>query len=226
MKKLMFASIAVCVALASCGGGGSKNMKSYSTLDSLSYAAGVQFATNLRMQDSTLVGPILAQAWRDVFAGEGKMTLDEAYAFINEWFGSRLPAKTQAESQEWLAQLKADNPNIQTTSSGLMYEIIKAGDPAVRATNDADQVVVKYVGSLRDGTVFDSNDSISIPLNRVIAGWTEGMKLVGKGGEIVLWIPSDLGYGTQQQGAIPGNSALKFEVTMHDVIPAPAESAQ
>jgi FKBP-type peptidyl-prolyl cis-trans isomerase FkpA len=57
----------------------------------------------------------------------------------------------------------------------------------------------------------------------VIPGWTEGMKLVGKGGEVVLWIPAEMAYGPQPRPGIPANSALKFEVTLLDVIPAPAQ---
>lgn len=218
MKKLLIVAVVFCAALVSCGG--AKNIKSFTAMDSLSYAAGVQFATNLKMQDSTLNGAILADAWEDVFAGRGKMTLDEAGAFINEWFSVRKPAMDKAEGMAWLEEVKAGNPNIQTTASGLMYEIIKAGDSAVKATSDADQVVVKYRGTYKDGSEFDSHDSIPFPLNSVIPAWTEGMKLVGKGGEIVLWANPDLAYGPR------GNmQAMKFEVTLLDVIPAPAEEA-
>lgn len=58
------------------------------------------------------------------------------------------------------------------------------------------------------------------PLNRVIRGWTEGMKLVGKGGKITLWIPSDMAYGPQGAGRDIGpNEALRFDVEIIDVKP-------
>lgn len=58
------------------------------------------------------------------------------------------------------------------------------------------------------------------PLNRVIRGWTEGMKLVGKGGKITLWIPSELAYGPNGAGPKIGpNEALRFEVEIVDVKP-------
>ncbi|MDR2912947.1 MAG: FKBP-type peptidyl-prolyl cis-trans isomerase [Alistipes sp.] len=224
MKKLMIVAAAACAAFASCGE--SKSIKSFNTIDSLSYAIGVDFATNSGVrgiEDSTLNGSLLAAAFRDVFDEKTQMTPEDATAFINEWFTVRVPAKAKAESQAWLDEVKADNSNVQTTASGLMYEIVNAGDVNVKATNDADQVVVNYKGTLKDGTVFDSRDSISFALNRVIAAWTEGMKLVGKGGEVTLWVPSELGYGAQQSGPIPANSALKFEIKLLDVVPATAE---
>lgn len=72
--------------------------------------------------------------------------------------------------------------------------------------------------------------TIEFPLNRVIKGWTEGMKLVGKGGKIILYIPSDLAYGPRGAGrAIGPNEALEFTVELIDVKPyaepAPAVEA-
>lgn len=73
-------------------------------------------------------------------------------------------------------------------------------------------------------------ETIEFPLNRVIKGWTEGMKLVGKGGKIVLYIPSELAYGPRGAGrAIGPNEALEFTVELIDVKPfeepKPAEEA-
>ncbi len=222
MKRSIIAVVAVGTVLASCGGG-SKSARTFTSIDSVSYAIGMDLALNTGVRgvaDSGLNANVLADAFRDAFLGKTQITPDDANAFLNEWFSVREPARLKAEGQAWLDQVKAANPNIQTTASGLMYEIIEAGDPAVRATSDADQVVVKYAGTLRDGTMFDSRDSISFPLNGVIAGWTEGMKLVGKGGSVVLYVPSDLAYGAQARPQIPANSPLKFEITLLDVIPA------
>lgn len=66
----------------------------------------------------------------------------------------------------------------------------------------------------------ESAASVEFPLNRVIKGWTEGMKLVGKGGKITLWIPSDLAYGPRGTGRDIGpNEALRFDVEIVDVKP-------
>lgn len=220
MKKLLIVSIAFGAALTSCGG--SKNIKSFTTLDSMAYAYGVFVASDFKRMDSTMNSAAFAAAFQDEFAGKAHLTIEDAQAFLNEWFSVRKPAMDQAENKVWLDKVKAENPNIQTTASGLMYEVINAGDANVKATNDADQVMVNYALSLKDGKEIQRNDSISFALNRVIPAWTEGMKLVGKGGKITLWVPSDIGYGSQGSGSIPPNSALKFDIDLLDVIPAPA----
>lgn len=70
-------------------------------------------------------------------------------------------------------------------------------------------------------------ETVEFPLNRVIKGWTEGMKFVGKGGKITLYIPSDLAYGQRGAGREIGpNAALEFNVEVVDVKPFvdPAEA--
>ena len=107
-----------------------------------------------------------------------------------------------------------------TTDSGLNYRILRAGDGAKPTARQS--VEVHYHGWLDNKNVFDSSykrgESISFPLNRVIAGWTEGMQLVGKGGMIELEIPPKLGYGAQGAGAaVPPNATLHFLVELIDV---------
>lgn len=66
----------------------------------------------------------------------------------------------------------------------------------------------------------ESASTAEFPLNRVIKGWTEGMKLVGKGGKITLWIPAEMAYGPRGAGRDIGpNEALKFVVEVVDVKP-------
>ena len=82
-----------------------------------------------------------------------------------------------------------------------------------------DTVEVHYLGTLIDGTEFDSsykrNQSISFPLNGVIAGWTEGLQLMKEGAKYKLFIPSELGYGAQGAGnMIYPHATLIFEVEL------------
>ncbi len=107
-----------------------------------------------------------------------------------------------------------------TTESGLNYRILRAGAGDKPTARQA--VEVHYHGWLDNKNVFDSSyerrESISFPLNRVIAGWTEGMQLVGKGGMIELEIPPELGYGARGAGAaVPPHSTLHFLVELINI---------
>jgi len=105
-----------------------------------------------------------------------------------------------------------------STASGIVYLIQDSGSD-VRATDDRDTVKVNYRGTLIDGKEFDKNEGIEFPLNRVIRGWTEGMKLIGEGGKITLVIPANLAYGERGPREIGANSTLIFDVDLLEVHP-------
>ncbi len=107
--------------------------------------------------------------------------------------------------------------DVKVTATGLQYRVLKAGTG--RKPSSSDAVEVHYKGSLINGTVFDSSykrgQSISFPLNRVIAGWTEGLQLMKEGAKYELVIPASLGYGAKGAGrAIPPNATLVFVVEL------------
>lgn len=220
MKNFIILSAVAAMLFSSCGGG-STAIKSEQ--DSLAYAIGIDLGNYVKSLDSTVNVDILAAGIKDILAGKEKLNHEESIAFLQNYFSVVKPARELEASNAYLAEV-ATYPNVQKTESGLMYEIIEPGDMTITAVEDADQVSVVYEGSLRDGKIFDSSkergDTVSFALNRVIKGWSEGMKLIGKGGKIVLYIPSELGYGAQGPQSIGSNQALKFEVDLIDVIPA------
>ena len=92
---------------------------------------------------------------------------------------------------------KATADNYAQTASGLKYVIANEGTG--KSPKATDTVTVHYVGTLTDGTQFDSSidrgEPTSFPLNGVIPGWTEGLQLMKEGGVAVFYIPSNLAYG-------------------------------
>jgi FKBP-type peptidyl-prolyl cis-trans isomerase FkpA len=127
----------------------------------------------------------------------------------------------QKESQEeidqkLIEQYVADH-NIDAVkhSSGLWYQIIKEGSST--HPNKNSRVNVDYVGNLLDGTEFDANDNINLIIGQTIIGWQIGIPLIGEGGEILLIIPSRMGYGDTEQGKVPKNSVMVFKVKLHFV---------
>lgn len=102
-------------------------------------------------------------------------------------------------------------------SSGLYYQITNPGTGVNPTTTSS--VSVKYTGKLANGTVFDqqTNPTALYPVNGFISGWQVGLPLIKEGGSIKLVIPSALAYGCIQQGIIPANSILFFEIELVDV---------
>ncbi len=108
---------------------------------------------------------------------------------------------------------------IVTTTSGLKYEEVKAGDGASPATGQT--VEVHYTGTLENGTKFDSSRDrgqtfkFQIGVGQVIKGWDEGVGSMKVGGRRNLIIPPNLGYGERGAGGvIPPNATLLFDVEL------------
>src|SRR5690554_3318830 len=82
------------------------------------------------------------------------------------------------------------------TASGLAYQVLTEGNGASPSASDT--VRVHYTGWTTDGAKFDSSvdrgQPAEFPLNRVIAGWTEGVSLMKTGESTRFWIPEALAY--------------------------------
>jgi FKBP-type peptidyl-prolyl cis-trans isomerase FkpA len=122
--------------------------------------------------------------------------------------------QTESDIVKYIAD---NNLNAQRTNSGLYYVITNQGT-GTRPTSSASNVTVVYKGYFLNGTVFDQNSTgYTTGLNQVIPGWTEGIQLFREGGEGILLIPSNLGYGENGGGSIPGGAALVFDIKLLSV---------
>lgn len=116
-------------------------------------------------------------------------------------------------------------PKAQQSESGLIYEIIQAGD--AQKIQAGSKIKVHYTGKFLDGKIFDSSVQRGQPLEftyktqGMIPGFDEGLGMLGKGGKAILVIPYYLAYGAMgRPGAIPPYSDLIFEIEVVDAQPA------
>ena len=100
------------------------------------------------------------------------------------------------------ADVKAPPATAKKTASGLAYRVITAGT-GKRHPGAMSSVTVHYTGWTTDGKMFDSSVTrgmpATFPLNRVIAGWTEGVQLMVEGEKTRFWIPESLAYRGQRE---------------------------
>ena len=217
MKKIAIFGTFAALVLSSCGAGAGTPK---TEADSLAYAMGIDFGTYAKKVDSTLDVNVIAAGIKAAMQGDTSvMSQEQVYMFMREYFMVRMPKKEKEASEKFLQDVEKNNANVKKTASGLLYEIVTPGD-ATKIT-EADTLKVVYEGKLKNGQVFESSkDTVKFPLQGMIPGWVEGMQLVGKGGEINLWIPSNLAYGERGAGQVIGpNQALQFNVKVVDVIP-------
>jgi FKBP-type peptidyl-prolyl cis-trans isomerase len=193
-----------------------------------SYAIGFNLGRTLRNDQIPAAIEQILQGVRDGFAGaEPRCPEDEMNQAVNELRKqaetslqarqAEAGAKNRADGEAFLASNKARS-GVVTLPSGLQYEVLTTGTGSKPAATDV--VRVHYHGTTIDGQVFDSSvergEPAVFPLNRVIAGWTEGLQLMPVGSKWKLFVPSVLAYGSS---APPGakfgpDSVLVFEVEL------------
>jgi FKBP-type peptidyl-prolyl cis-trans isomerase len=234
IKGLIVMTGVIALMLGSCGKSAVKSSKLKSNVDSLSYAFGIVNYNALKA-DSLLLDPmIVAKAMIEGKEGNPMMADDVARAYITQFINKRetLKAAQKAETdkvqyKEYIDQNEAFlssnkvKAGVTTTASGLQYEVIKMGTGEKPTTQST--VKVHYVGTLIDGTEFDSsikrNEPATFPLTGVIPGWTEALQLMPVGSKFKLYLPSSIAYGATGAGeVIKPYSTLVFEVELLEIV--------
>jgi len=196
-------------------------------MDKVSYFIGRNIGDSLRSQGLSPQVDKLSEGIADVLAGKASKIPEAELIAAMEQFQAALQVvelHKRDEAAKVSLQYLAENgkhPGVTTTASGLQYEVLRnAEGPKPSAT---DTVQVHYRGTLINGKEFDSsyarNEPASFPLNRVIAGWTEGLALMSKGAKYRFVIPGNLAYG--DRGSPPDigpNETLIFEVELLDIV--------
>jgi FKBP-type peptidyl-prolyl cis-trans isomerase len=196
-----------------------------SDLEKVSYAVGMSIGESLKAQNlEDIDTKKLSLAMDTIFKNQDPLfTAEEANGIIQAYLDTKKNAaygSLKLEGEKFLENNKS-NKDIQTTESGLQYEIIKSGNG--KKPSKTDTVSVHYHGTLIDGTVFDSSVERGTPasfgVHQVIPGWTEALQLMDIGSKYRLFIPQELAYGANPHpgGPIQPFSALIFEVELLEI---------
>lgn len=226
LRNRTFIPLAVLLALAATfpALSGAQEAKLESLEQKASYSIGFNIGTSLSKDQVGVDIEALMKGLRDgVAKANPALTQEEmqqAVTTLRQQVQAKAGADNKAKGEAFLAE-NAKRPEVKTTASGLQYEVLEEGSgPKPKATNT---VTVNYEGTTIEGTVFDSSaqhgQPATFPLNRVIAGWTEGLQLMTVGSKYKFYIPADLAYGANAPpGAAFGPSAtLIFEVELLNI---------
>ena len=211
-------------------------------IDSVSYLVGVNFGSFIKGYNfGDLNYSEIVKGIKDFVKAKGNPQSEDfekqfkiAPSKINDLFNGFLEKRRNLtmlqnkEKEDKYLAANAAKEGVTQTESGLQYKILEPGNDVKPGPKDT--VWVKYKGTLIDGTVFDETpedaDPVRFPLSGVVAGWSEGLQLIGEGGHIELYVPADLAYGESGRPGIDPNSVLIFDVVLDKVgkfVPAPEE---
>ena len=234
LKIFAFAAVAAVMAV-SCGRSEVKvdvELPTTAEIDSVSYLLGVNYGIMFKQQGfaeklSDIDMAAMKKGMEDAlkaempkgyndttFAKQFKISPYEMNRIFNGYLKKKSDYKAElnrVKGEKFLAD-NALKENVDTTETGLQYTIVTEGASEKVAVNDT--VTVKYKGTLIDGTVFDEGE---IPghvsgSRGLITGFDEGIRLVGEGGKAIIYIPSELAYGSRGNRGIEPNSVLVFDI--------------
>ena len=229
-KKLILAVVTLGLVLQGCNEDKANELTMQTDDQKVAYSIGLSIGANFKEQQLNLDADYVGAGIADALAGNQPRLTDEEMQDVMMRFQQSQMEKMQAAQDEestknaeasaaFLAE-NAAKEGVVTTDSGLQYKVITEGTGATPGASDT--VEVHYRGTLIDGTEFDSSykrgETVSFPVNGVIAGWTEALQLMKEGAKYELYIPSDLAYGPGGTGGPIGpNQALIFEVELVSV---------
>jgi FKBP-type peptidyl-prolyl cis-trans isomerase FklB len=201
--------------ITACSQGQKGRVALATEIDSVSYAIGADIGTNFKRNQLADVNvQALAMGLGDALDSSSMMPEDLVNKVVQGYMMKLQEAKMAEErvkgeenrvkGEQFLAE-NGKRKEVVTTPSGLQYEVIKMGSGAKPTAEQ--QVKVHYHGTLIDGTVFDSSvdrgEPIVYQVNGFVKGWQEALQMMPIGSKWKLFIPSDLGYGSQ---SAPGST--------------------
>ena len=217
---------ATLLVLMGCGSGETVTLESFA--DSASYAVGMSMGASLGPARDQVDLDLLRRGLTDAAEGKAAMTENEARSVL-QVFSQQVRESQMSNRAEEIAMNQSEGDayrsengrrsEVETTASGLQYEVLAEGSGARPSATD--RVTVHYRGTLIDGTEFDSSldgDPATFALNGVIAGWTEALQLMSVGSKYRIVLPPELAYGAA--GSLPDigpDATLIFEVELLNI---------
>ncbi len=231
MKSVIVAITACLLMIPALGWGEEKAKAEFTNFtEKLGYSMGLDVGGYFKGIKEEVDFEALLKGIKDGFNGTPPVLSAQEVEAVQKQFAEKM----QARQEETMNKMREENKiagaafleknkakdGVMVTESGLQYQVLTKGNG--QKPKDSDKVKVDYVGSLTDGTEFDSSIKRGEPavfgVNQVIPGWSEALQLMEAGAKYRLVIPSDLAYGEKgYPPVIEPNSVLVFEVELHSI---------
>jgi len=188
------------------------------------YLNSCQIASQAFQIDSTFDAAMLIKGVKETIENNAIIKADNA----NQYIMNYITSKANDEQNAYFAEVDKTE-GIQKTENGIRYIIHNQGEGTI---SENDKVSVNYTLFSYQNDTIDSSVNAGQPLevqlpSGVVPGFAQAIQLVGVGGKLTVWIPSELGYGENGAGrAIQPNQALKFDIEVVEKLPSDSKASK
>lgn len=191
--------------------------------DSMSYVMGMNLGLNLIGIDSLLNVDMVCEGLRDAYLGSAKLNDEEARMAFLKYLNYDNYERVKAYENRFLEDLRKQDRKFVATHSGLTYKVTELGNPKKTARNNRDTLHIRYrilnpAGEVIDSTYYRS-DTLRLGFGSMVKGLQEATRLIGEGGHIEAWLPSQLAFGAEGCDSldVKPNTMLYYEMWLIDV---------
>ena len=192
--------------------------------DSMSYVMGLNIGRNLIGVDSLLNIEVVCEGLRDAYISKPKLRDEEARVAYLKYMNYDIYERVKKYEDKFLEDLRKADRKFVATSSGLTYKVHTLGDMKSTIRNNRDTVNICYRilnvgGEVVDTTYLLFKDTLRTAVGDMPRGVIEASKLIGRGGHIEAWVPSNLAYGSAGNDSlnIAPNTMLYYEIWLMKV---------
>ena len=202
----------------------------------LSYAYGMQIAKSLQQSPIDVNTKALTEGLKDVLGGKETQLSSEEATSVLQTYAKKMQEEQAAKQKEAdaAAKKKSDKflsenktkEEVQTTNTGLQYKVVKEGDGESPGQSDQVKALVRI--KQQDGSVlmdtFEKDQAVTIPVQALMPGFTEGVQLMEEGGRYKFFVPPKLGLGEKgRQMNVNPNAVLILDIELQDVMEGSAQ---
>ena len=227
MKKIVsVALIAIIFAMVACGRKSEVTVAPttmQTSADSMSYVIGMNIGRNLIGIDSLLNIDMVCEGLRDAYNDTEKLNSEEARAAYLKYMNYDIYERVKLYENQFLEDLRKRDRKFVATTSGLTYKIQELGNLKKTIRNNRDTINIRYrimdqAGNIIDTTYLNA-DTLRLAVGGLSRGVIEAAKLIGEGGHMEAWLPSNLAFGSAGCDSlnVKPNTMLYYELWLINV---------
>jgi len=183
----------------------------------------MNIAYNVLQMDSTVNADVVVAAIDETMRGKERFSLEEGKTYLLSYMNYDIYERVRRYEEQYLNDLAASDGDVVRTPNGLTYKVAALGDMNLTVATDRDTVALTYRATNLSGEevdlVAERQDTLRTRVDQLLPGLREGVRLVGEGGNLTLWLPSSMAYGSagDSEKGIKANEMLRYEVQIVEV---------